>query len=67
MSIARWLARNEFSAQQYNIARGLLMTGPRSQEPSFKAIKKILLYLRSGKKMDVNDRRLPWRALPRAV
>lgn len=61
MSIGKWLARKP---QQFSIAEGLLMTGPKSQPPTFRAIRKMIGRLRRGDKPGSNGWS-PWRSAKR--
>lgn len=57
----KWMRNNKITQQQFDIAEGLLMTGPRSQRPTFRAIQKMLGILRSKIKPGPHGYR-PWRA-----
>ena len=46
----RWLRDNKFTGLQVEVARTLLMSGPRAQAPSWRAIRKTLGRLRRNDK-----------------
>lgn len=58
---ARWMAANKVSPAMVNIARGLLMTSPRAQEPSWRAITKMVGILKLNIKPGAHGYR-PWRS-----
>lgn len=48
MTRARWLHDNKIPLTDYYLARAMLMTGPRAQEPSWKAIRKTIGRIKRG-------------------
>ena len=74
----RWLSRHPKLAPFYTLAVGMLTTGPRSQQPSWRAVKKIMANLATCPRVVVpglgrvpylmmlqRHDRLPWRQLPK--
>lgn len=47
MNVNKWLKANKVSGQQFAIAQGMLMTGPKSTPPSWRAIRKMIGLLRN--------------------
>lgn len=65
MTIAKWLSDNKFTAKEYDMCRTLLMTGPRAQHPTWRAIRKTLGRWKRGDVALAAKRKQPlssWRA-----
>jgi len=48
MNIKKWLHANQFVASDWTMAEGMLMSSPRAQRPSGRAVKKMLGRLMRG-------------------